>query len=47
LYLGSQIETQIAIVLETVLNQKRHFVGEADLDLSREPGCLAEVDEIF
>ena len=46
-YLGCQIEPQVAIALETVLDEKRHLVGETQLDLIGHAACLAEVDKVL
>lgn len=47
LYLRCKIEAQVTVVGETVLDQKRYFGAQAELDTGGETGGLAEVDEIF
>lgn len=45
--LGSQIESKIATPRKRVLDQKRDFVGEAQLDGLGKARRFAEVDEVF
>lgn len=46
-YLGCKIEPQVAVALEAVLDEERHLVREAQLDLIGHAACLAEVDKVF
>ena len=46
-YLWRKIEAKMALFFHLVLNQKWHFVGQADLDLACQGRGLAEVDQIL
>jgi hypothetical protein len=45
--LRSQVESKVTAASESVLDQQRDLVGEAELDRLGEAGGFAEVDEIF
>jgi hypothetical protein len=46
-YLGGQVKSQVAVVLQTVLHQEGNLVGEAQLDLVGQTAGLAEVDQVL
>jgi hypothetical protein len=46
-YLGGQVEPEIAVVGQTVLDEQRHLVAEAKLDLTTEARSFAEVDKVL
>lgn len=46
-YLRGQVEPEIAVVGQAVLDEQRHLVAEAQLDLAAEAGGFAEVDEVL
>ena len=46
-YLGSKIEPEVAVVRQSVLDEKRHLVAQAELDLRTESTSLAEVDQVL
>jgi hypothetical protein len=46
-YLGGEVESQIAVVLYSILDKQRNLAGQAELDRIRQPARLAEVCEIL
>lgn len=46
-YLGCEVKPQVAVVLQTVLDEEGHLVGQAQLDLRRQTAGFAEVDEVL
>lgn len=46
-HLRGQVEAQVAGALHSILDQERHLVGQADLDLFRQRRGLAEVDQVL
>jgi hypothetical protein len=46
-YLGRKVESQVAVVRETIFDKQGHFAGEGELDFVGQPAGLAEVCEIL
>jgi hypothetical protein len=47
MYLGRKVESQVAVVLQAILDQKRDLIGEAQFDLAGQTTRLAEVDQVL
>jgi hypothetical protein len=45
--LRSQVESQVTASSQSIFNQQRNLVGQAELDRLGETGSLAEVDKVF
>lgn len=45
--LRSQVESKITASRQTILNQQRNFVREAELDSLGQASSFAEVDKVF
>ena len=46
-YLGSEVESEVAVVCQRVLDHERHVGRQAQLDSARKTTSLAEVDEVL
>jgi hypothetical protein len=46
-YLGCEVEPQVALILESVLDQQRHLTRKAKLDWVRQATGLAEVGQVL
>ena len=46
-YLGGEVESEVAVVCQRVLDHERHIGGKAQLDSARKTTSLAEVDEVL
>jgi hypothetical protein len=47
MYLGREVEPQVAVVLQAILDQKRDLVREAQFDLAGQTTRFAEVDQVL
>lgn len=46
-YLGREVEPQVAVVFESILDKQGHLAGQAKLDRVGQPASLAEVCEVL
>lgn len=46
-YLGSEVKSQVAVVLQTVLDEEGNLVGQAQLNVVGQTAGLAKVDQVL